>query len=143
MISSTMAQKREKIAMFINTASYDRVSFALGVASGAAALGKEVYVLFGYGGLVRLRKGFTDEVGEETNSWIKERITSGLQKGGVTRISESLEILRKLGGKVYACPAAMALHNLSREDLIDDLDEVRGIVEFIREDARGAATIYV
>lgn len=138
-----MAQSREKIAVFINTASYDRVSFALGLASAAAALGSEVYILFGYGGLVRLRKGFVDKVEDETDSWIKEQIKSGLQRGGVTKISESLEILRRLGGKVYACPAAMALHNLSREDLIDELDEVRGIVEFIREDARGATMIYV
>jgi len=138
----TETQGREKIALVINTASYERVSFSLGLASAAAALGKEVYVLFGTGGLVRLRKGLEDEVGEETEGWIKGQIKAGLQKSGVTKISESLKILRRMKGKVYACPAAMAFHNLTREDLIDDL-EVRGIVEFLREDARGATIIYV
>jgi peroxiredoxin family protein len=139
---SIETQGREKIALVVNTASYERVSFSLGLASAAAALGKEVYVLFGTGGLVRLRKGFEDKVGEETEGWIKEQIKTGLQKSGVTKISESLNILRRMKGKVYACPAAMAFHNLARQDLIDDL-EVRGMVEFLREDAKGATIIYV
>lgn len=134
-------QGREKIAMVINTASYERVSFGLGIASAAAALGKDVHVLFGYGGLVRLRKGFEDEVGEETEGWLREQIKAGIKKGN-TRISESLKILHTLKGKVYACPAAMALHNLTKEDLIDEA-EVRGVVEFLREDARDAAIIYI
>lgn len=134
-------QGREKIALVINTASYERVSFGLGIASAAAALGKEVHVLFGYGGLVRLRKGFEDEIGEETEAWIREQIKAGIKKGN-TRISESLKILHKLKGKVYACPAAMALHNLTKEELIDEA-EVRGVVEFLRDDAKDAEIIYI
>jgi peroxiredoxin family protein len=134
-------QSREKIALVINTASYERVSFGLGIASSEAALGKEVKVLFGYGGLVRLRKGFEDEVGEETEAWLREALKTGIMKGN-TRISESLKILHKLKGKVYACPAAMALHNLTKEELIDEA-EVRGVVEFLRDDAKGATIIYV
>ncbi len=132
---------KEKIALVINTASYERVSFGLGIASSAAALGKEVHVLFGYGGLVRLRKGLEDELGDETDGWLREQIRAGLRKGN-TSISESLKMLHKLKGKIYACPAAMALHNLTSEDLIDEA-EVRGVVEFLRDDAKGAEIIYV
>jgi len=132
---------REKVAIVINTASYERVSFGLGIASSEAALGKEVHVLFGYGGLVRLKKGFEDKVGEETEAWLREQINAGLRKGN-TKISESLKILPELRGRVYACPAAMALHNLTREELIDEA-EVRGVVEFLRDDAKDAEIIYV
>lgn len=134
---------KEKIAMIINTASYERVSFGLAIAAAAAALGKEVSILFGHGGVVRLRKGFTDEVGDETADWLREQIKNGLEKGHVTRISESLEIIRKLGGKVYACPAALTFHGLTEEDLIEELDEIRSMVEFIREASDRASVLYV
>jgi hypothetical protein len=37
----------------------------------------------------------------------------------------------------------MAFHNLTRDELTDDLDGVRGIVSFLVEDAKDATLIYV
>lgn len=133
---------RDKIAFFINTSSFERVSFSLAIAVSYAALNNEVNILFGYSGIQRLKKDIIDEIGDETDILIREKIRYGIQKKGVTKISESLEMIKKLGGKIYACPAAMALHNLTREDLID-LCQVRGIVEFIREETKDAKIIYV
>jgi len=59
------------------------------------------------------------------------------------KISEQLKLLRGFGGKIYACPAAMAFHNLTRDQLTDDLDEVRGLVTFLTEDAKDGTLIYV
>ncbi len=136
-----MSKNGEGSALIINTASYDRVAFALSLANIAAALGNEVAVLFGYGGLVRLRKGHVDDVGDETAGWIREQIRLGQAKGHVSRISELLETLPRLGGKIYACPAAMALHNLSREELIDEVNRVCGLAEFLSRSAESASTI--
>ena len=139
-----MAQPQKKVALIINSASYERVAFALSLATAAAALGKEVSVLFGYGGLVRLKKGFTDQVGAETDGWIREQIKAGLEKGSVSPISELLETLRRLGGKLYACPTAMALHNLISGELVAEVNRVCGLVQFLTEDAEDASmTIYV
>lgn len=139
-----MAAQKEKVALIVNSASYDRVAFALGVATAAAALGKEVAVLFGYGAVVRLKKGCADEVGEETEAWIREQIKSGLEKGNVSPISESLGTLAKLGAKTYACPEAMALHNLVKDELMEGVDEVCSLVAFLGRDAKDAtAVIYV
>jgi peroxiredoxin family protein len=133
---------QRKFAVIINTASYERVAFGLGIVSALAALGKDVAVIFGYGALVRLKKDFEDEIGEETNLWIREQIKSALKKGGIPKISETLKIICKFKGKVYACPAAMTLHNLTKEDLIEEA-EVRGVVEFLRDDAKGTQIIYI
>jgi len=138
-----MAQPQKKMALIINSASYELVAFALSLATAAAALGNEVSVLFGYGGLVRLQKGFTDQVGEETAGWVRKQIKAGIKKGSVSKISEMLETLRRLGGKVYACPTAMALHNLIRSELIDGVDKVCGLAQFLTEDVEDARTIYV
>jgi peroxiredoxin family protein len=57
----------------------------------SATLGKEVHVLFTHGGLLRLRKGFTDQIGEETETWIRETVKAGIKKGTMRKISELLK----------------------------------------------------
>jgi len=133
--------EEEKLALIVNTASYNRVSFALDVAIAAAAVGRGAAMLFGYGALLRLKKGNVDEVGDETEAWLREQIRSGLEKGSVPRISEQLETFWKLGGKVYACPAAMALHNLIKDELLEGVSEVCSVAGFLSRDAKDASTI--
>lgn len=132
-----------KKAVIINTASYERVSYALSLATVAASLGEKVCVLFGHGGIVRLRKGLEDSVGEETEEWIRETIRRGIENRALPKISEQLSMLRRFGGLVYACPTAMALHNLTIDDLTGELDGVRGLSTLLVEDAKDATIIYV
>lgn len=114
-----MAEDKE-IFFIIDTSFYSRIHFALSLASSYSSLGHSVRIMFGYEGIKRLKKGIIDH--------IEEGAEIGFQK--LTKISETLEGIRKLGGKIYVCPTAMALHNLTRDDLIDGIDNVMGIVEF-------------
>jgi len=140
---SANESKVKKKAIIINTASYGRVLFALTLATAFSALGEKVSVLFSYGGILRLRKGHEDEIGEETDSWMKKEIFARKREDNLPKISEQLKLLHSLGGKIYACPAAMAFHNLTRDELTDDLDDVRGLVSFLIEDAKDGILIYI
>ena len=90
-----------------------------------------------------LKNTSIDSIGEEAGEWSRKDLEAALQKGAIFRISENLNALRKPGGKVYACPAAMAMHNFFRPDLANELDGVRGIVELLRRDVEGAPVIYM
>jgi peroxiredoxin family protein len=129
-----MARRRSFV---VNTASYERVSFSLSVAASLASLGDDVSMLFGFGGVLRLRRGWEDRVGPETGEWVRgdaERWLSGGNRAA--RITDLLRLARELGVKIYACPTAMAFHGISREDLTDAVDGVMGMTEFLsREDA--------
>ena len=138
-----MAEDENKAALIINCASYERVTFALDVAAAAASLGRDVRILFTRGGVVRLARGIVDSVGDETEEWLRETIRSGIAKGSMPLVSDLLGTIKKLGAKIYACPAAMVLHNLILKDLVDEVDEVRSIVRFITEDMKDAQLIYV
>ena len=138
-----VAEQGQRLALIINTASYERVAFALGIATTAAAMGRDVSVLFGYGGVIRLKKGFTDSLGEETDGWIRERIGLLVKNGGVSPLSEYLNMLKKLGGKIYACPTAMKLHDIVVGELVEEVDEVRSVTRFVREDIKDASVVYV
>jgi peroxiredoxin family protein len=118
--------KARKVGIIINTFSYERVSNALSLATVYATLGYSVIVFFWYEGVLRLRRGLEDE------GW-REKLP---------RISDQLRILRSYGGRVYVCPAAMAYHNLTIEDLTNEIDGVRGLVEFL-VDVKDGTVIYV
>ena len=132
----------EKISIIINSASYDRVAYALVIASTSAATGKEVLVLFTYGAITRLVENKADEIGEETEVWIREHISLGLLTGAIPKISELLRNLTKFGGKVYACVSGMALHNIMENKLVKEVCEVTGITAFL-EKAEGSTLLYV
>jgi len=109
----------------------------------SATLGKEVHVLFTHSGLLRLKKGFTDKIGEETEAWIREAVKAGVKKGSMRKISELLAELKRFGGKIYACPAAMAFHSVTKDELVDEVDKVCGIATFFEEFASNALTLYI
>lgn len=132
-----------KVAIIINSASYDRVAYALTIASTSAAVGKEVHVLFTYGAVLRLMKGKADEVGEETDPWIREHVTLGSLTGAIPKISELLNKLNGFGGKVYACVSAMALHNIMEDELTEEVNGVIGITTFLEKAEGASTTLYV
>lgn len=138
-----MSQRKDKLAFIINSDRYERVAFALGVAAAAVATGMQVHILFGHGGVVRLKEGMTDKLGYDTDNPVAKRIKLGIEKGSLTPISELLETLKKLGVRIYACPQAMELHNIVVEELVKEVDEVRSVARFVAEDIPEATVIYV
>lgn len=134
---------RDKTAIIINSASYEKVAYALTIAATCAALGNEVHVLFTYGALTRLTKDGTDRVGEETEAWIREDVRVGLVTGSMNKVSDMLKDLKSFGGKIYACVSAMAFHNIMKDELVEEVSQVTGITAFL-ETTRGASiVIYV
>jgi len=131
-----------KMAWIINDASYDRVLYALTVAAMSAARFNNVAILFTYGAVLRLVRGKTDDVGEETPDWIRQTIKSSLKKGAMKSILEMIGLFKGFGGKLYACSASLAFHNLTREKLLEDVDDVIGIATFL-ERTEGATMLYV
>lgn len=125
-----------KIGLIVNTASYERVAYALSFASICAATGMEVHVLFSYGAILRLVKGNSDFLGDETPGWIRETIKRGLEKGHIQKISDLIRDFMRFGGRVYACVGAMALHNVVKDELLDGV-QVASITSFLEnvEDA--------
>jgi len=134
--------EQAKVAIIINNPSFDRVSYALTIASTSAAHFKEVHVLFTYGAVRRLVKDRVDDVGEETDAWIRMDIESGVERGYIKRISEMISFLKGFSGKIYACSAAIAFHRITTNDLIDEVNEIIGISTFL-EKTEGATMLYV
>lgn len=55
-------------------------------------------------------------MGEETDACKKEDVKLGLEKGSIQKISQMVFHLKGFGGKVYAYIAAVAFHNIAKDD---------------------------
>ena len=133
---------QKQLALIINNASYDRVAYALSIAAVSAAQFTQVHVLFTYGAIVRLIRNRTDNIGNETENWLRAQILEGRDAKTIPVISEMVSHLKSFGGKIYACTAAMAFHELAKGDLIDEVDDVLGISSFLQR-IDSADLIYV
>jgi len=133
---------QDKVALIVNSASYDKVSYALSIANISAAHLKDVCVFFTYGAILRLLKDRADEIGEETDAWLREPIKKGLEKGTMPRVSEMLSFAKGFGVKIYACSGATAFHNITKEEM-PLADEIMGISGFLERVEGASMVLYV
>ncbi len=120
-----------KVTFVLYDGSYGRVSYSLSMAMVALAKGMEVHMLFTHGALRRLVKGHLDDLGGGDAREIDVAVEKGVLNGSLPRISETLRDARRLGLKIYACPNGMALLNISRDELVSEVDKVLGLSTFL------------
>ena len=125
---------RKGLAIIFHSGSYDRVYHGLSIALTALALGREVRMFFTYWALEHLKQrrpqGLSlDKEAEDHRSFVE----NNLEKGHMRKVSELLTQAKELGAKLYACVSSMALLNITRDELIDEVDESAGIATFLVE----------
>ncbi len=138
-----MDAEKGKVAIILHSGSYDRVSYAISIASTALALGMDAHMLFTYGGLKRLAKNHIDNLGEETSEDIRQIVARGLALGHIESISTLLKDAKRMGLKVYACVAAMAALNIARGELVDEVDRSIGLATFLELARDASITLYI
>jgi len=136
-----MAENRA--ALIVHSGAYDRVMYALSVATVALAMGMEVHMLFTYDGLRRLVKGHTDDLGEETGPEMQKVIARRLARGDMQPLSQGLRDAKRMGLKVYACVAAMSNLSITRDELVPEVDEPAGLAMFLDLAKNAAINYYI
>ena len=124
-------KEKKRIAIILHSGDYDRVSYALNLAMASLATSFEVHMLLTYGGLERFVKGKIDKI-EGISPGLKEKIIKGLKSGGIPSLSAQLYDARRLGLRLYACANAMGILNISKDKLLDEVDQVIGLVSFLQ-----------
>ena len=157
--------KHDKLVIMAWSGDLDKVwpTFILGTTG--AAMGMETTIFFTFWGLFPLVK---NEVRITGDNWM-QRMLSFLNRGGTEHLklgkmnfagmgpammkklaeehrvaspTELLEVARDLGVHLVPCQMTMDLLGLSREDLIDGLDEPAGATTALLE-AQDAVTLFI
>ena len=121
----------ERITILLHSGSYDKVTNALSLAIIGLTMGMEAHILLTYEALRRFVKGhFEDHEGTDKELFTK--IHEGVVKERFHDIEDKLAAAKELGLKLYACTTAMATYGLTREDLVDEVDEIMGLASFVQ-----------
>ena len=157
-----MAENKATIVVF--SGDMDKVFAAFIIATGAAAAGMDTTLFFTFWGLKAIQKG------NLTGKGLMGRMLGLMNRGGINRLGPSkfnfggmgrwmfkkmmgdkgvmtLEDLRQtaidLGIHILACKMSMDVTEITRDDLIDEVEDVVGVATFVKEAANSAIQLFV
>ena len=168
--STTLAElketKPEKVTIVLLSGDMDRAMAAFIIATGAAAMGMEVTIFFTFWGLNVIRKkGSTSSA----KDWLR-RMFGMLNKGGAESlplsrfhfgglgtsmmkrvmganrmpgVPELMSMAQELGVKFIACTTTLGLMGISKDTLIDGVDQLTGVTTYLAEAKQGSVNLFI
>lgn len=148
--------EHKKISIVCFSGDFDKIVAAYTIATGAAATNREVTMFFTFWGLNALKK-------KKGHSWLgkdflsrmfnflmgglkslplsrlnfagvsPKLMTGMMKKNNVATLPELIEAADALGIRVYACEMAMQILGVTKDDLVDSVQEVVGVATFLNE----------
>jgi len=129
-----MTTDRKGLAIILHSGSYDRLYHGLSLALAASALGREVRLFFSYWALGCMKKNEPSLFNLDREAQAhQEIIDKNIKAGHMRKLGELFTQAKELGVKFYACTQSMGLLNISRDELVNEIDKSMGITTFLAE----------
>ncbi len=124
----------KNLSIIFHSGSYDKVNHGLSIALSALLMGGKARLYFTHGALKYLKKKRDAGIQlDEEDDYYRERYIKNVEEGHIERIEEMIKNCKEIGAEFFVCPASMALLNISRDELVDEVDRVIGLASFIAE----------
>jgi len=146
--------QKEKLSIIVFSGDFDKAIAAFTIATGAAATNREVNLFFTFWGLNILKKKYRrSAIGHSFLAKVFNLLMGGrynlplsrlnfaglspklmtrmMKKHNVATLWELIDSAHALGVKIIACEMAMHILEISKEDLIDEVQEVIGVSTFL------------
>jgi peroxiredoxin family protein len=157
-----MAENKATIVVF--SGDMDKIFAAFSIATGAAAAGMETTLFFTFWGIKAIQKGNRtgkglmgkmlglmnrgglDRLGPSKfnfggmGRWMFKKM---MDDKGVTPLEEVRQMLLDLDVHFLACKMSMDVMEITREDLIDEVEDVVGVAKFVQEAAGSAIQLFI
>ena len=123
----------DKLSLIIQSGDYDRVHYALVMASAALAVGKPVTLFFTMAATRALTAGWADNSRE-----------TAFAADGLATFEELLAACSELDATFMVCELGLRTEKLGRGDLRDDIQITEGsAVSFLSDASENGAMLYV
>lgn len=123
----------DKLSLIIQSGDYDRVHYALVMASAALAIGKPVTLFFTMSATRALTAGWADDTSE-----------TAFAANGLATFEDLLAACSELDATFMVCELGLRAEKLNREDLRDDIRITDGsAVSFLSDASDKGAMLYV
>ena len=155
-----MEEKERKLAIICSKGSLDMAYPGLVLANAARMMGIECDLFFTFWGMDIITKGKVDKlkvvpVGNPSMSMPQmvggfpgmtdlatNMMKKEIEKLDMPPVGEFVEMVHDAGAGIYACQMASEMMHLEKDDLIDEVDEIIGAMEFL-EKAEGAQVLFI
>ncbi len=158
--------KPDRVTIVLLSGDLDRAMAAFIIATGAAAMGMQVTVFFTFWGLNTIRK---KGVGSSATDWLR-RMFGFLNKGGADTlplsrfhlwglgtkmmqvvmkqnrmpgVPELMDTALELGVRFIACTTTMGLMGITKDTLIDGIDQFAGVTTYLAEAKQGSVNLFI
>ena len=150
-----MADTIEKVSIIISKGSLEGVYPGLIMANGARAEGMEANLFFTFFGLDAIHKARHEHIKLATvgnpglhfatmlgglpgvSSAMTHYMNNKMEKLDIPSIPEFIEMIADTGAGLYACKASVDMFGFSREDFIEQIDDIITVGEFYEKAAGG------
>ena len=168
--AATLAELREskpdRVTIVLLSGELDKAMAAFIIATGAAAMGMQVTMFFTFWGLNTIRKkGATSSA----TDWLR-RMFGFLNKGGAENlplsrfhfgglgtkmmqkvmkqnrmpgVPELMETAKELGVRYIACTTTLGLMGISKDTLIEGIDQFAGVTTYLAEARHGSVNLFI
>jgi peroxiredoxin family protein len=165
-LAELQAGKPDRVTIVLLSGDLDRAMAAFIIATGAAAMGMKVTIFFTFWGLNTIRrKGATSSA----KDWLR-RMFGFLNKGGADSlplsrfhfagvgtkmmqkvmrqnkmpgVPELMEMAMDLGVRFIACTTTMGLMGITKDTLIDGIDQFAGVTTYLAEAKQGSVNLFI
>ncbi len=125
--------KKMKHAYVVHSGTLDKLYPVFMLASTGGAMDAEVHLFFTFWGLDAVKKGGLDKAKLPGIMSVGTGMMKGkIKKVGIPSLPELMKMCRDTGNvKIYACSTTMAMMDVKKEELIDEVDEIVGAATFL------------
>ncbi|HNP79988.1 MAG TPA: DsrE/DsrF/DrsH-like family protein [Nitrospira sp.] len=158
--------KPDRVTIVLLSGDLDKAMAAFIIATGAAAMGMQVTVFFTFWGLNTIRK---KGASSSAPDWLR-RMFGLLNKGGAETlplsrfhfwglgtkmmqvvmkqnrmpgVPELMETALELGVRFIACTTTMGLMGITKDTLIDGIDQFAGVTTYLAEAKQGSVNLFI
>jgi peroxiredoxin family protein len=165
-LDNLRSSKPDKVTIVLLSGDMDRAMAAFIIATGAAAMGMQVTVFFTFWGLNTLRRKGS---ASSAKDWLR-RMFGLLNKGGADSlplsrfhfwglgtkmmqkvmkqnrmpgVPELMETALDLGVRFIACTTTMGLMGITKDTLIEGVDQFAGVTTYLAEAKQGNVNLFI
>lgn len=165
-LADLQTAKPDRVTIVLLSGDLDRAMAAFIIATGAAAMGMKVTMFFTFWGLNTIRR---QGASSQAKDWLR-RMFGFLNKGGAEQlplsrfhfgglgtrmmqkvmkqnkmpgVPELMETAMDLGVRFIACTTTMGLMGISKETLIDGIDQFAGVTTYLAEAKQGNVNLFI
>jgi peroxiredoxin family protein len=129
-----MSLEKKGLGIILHSGSYDRLHHGISIALAALALNRDVKLFFTYWALeyLKTKESPVFKLDGEAKEH-KDILEKNIERAHLQKVSDLIIQMNVMGAKLYACTSSMALLNISRDELIEEVDKSMGITKFLTE----------